>query len=246
VQSGRLVGEALVTLGGNPELRRDLAQDLHGEQLARVNFEVAEHLAGVASGLGEPRGRTERMGGIPLHDRLHRVEQQLGIGDPEHREHVGRLDPALAGVGDELLEGAERVPEAAGGVTGDERHRAVVDSDRLLAGDPAEHGRHLLHRRSAEVEPVAAIDDRRQDLLGLGRREHEDRPRRRLLERLQERIPRLGREHVRLVQDVDLVPARNRRVRDFLAEVADVVDGVVRGRVHLDHVERACVRDRDA
>ena len=46
-----------------------------------------------------------------------------------------------------------------------------------------------------------------------------------------------GGEHVRLVEDVDLA-ALHRGQRDVLAQLADVVDRVVRGRVHLDHVER--------
>ena len=151
-----------------------------------------------------------------------------------------------AGVGDELLERPERVAEAAGGVARDQRQRARLDVDPLLAGDPLEHGRHLLDRRAAEVEAVAAVDDRRQHLLRLGRGQHEDRPRRRLLERLQERVPRLRGEHVRLVEDVDLVAPGDRGVGHLLAQVADVVDRVVRRRVHLDHVERGGVGDRHA
>ena len=89
-----------------------------------------------------------------------------------------------------------------------------ADRDVLLAGDPRDHGGELLDRRPAEVEAVAAVDDRRQDLLRLGRGEHEDRVRRRLLEGLEERVPGLRREHVGLVEDVDLVAARDRRVGD--------------------------------
>ena len=103
-----------------------------------------------------------------------------------------------------------------------------------------------MHRRAAEVEAVAAVHDRRQDLVGLGRGQHEDRVRRRLLERLEERVPRRRREHVRLVEDVDLVAAGHRRVADALAQVADVVDRVVGRGVHLDDVERRGGDDRAA
>ena len=118
-------------------------------------------------------------------------------------------------------------------------HRLVGDLD-LLARRPRAAARAAIcgTRRAREVEAVAAVDDRRQDLVGLGRGEHEDRVRRRLLERLEERVPRRGGEHVRLVEDVDLVAAGDRRVGDLLAQVADVVDRVVRRGVHLDHVER--------
>jgi hypothetical protein len=88
-----------------------------------------------------------------------------------------------------------------------------------------------------EVEAVAAVDDRRRDLLSLGRREHEHGVGRRLLERLQERVPCSRREHVSLIEDVHLAAPAHGRVGDALAQLADVVDGVVRGRIHLDHVE---------
>ena len=104
----------------------------------------------------------------------------------------------------------------------------------------------LLDGRAGEVEAVAAVDDRRQDLLGLGGGEDEDRVRRRLLERLEERVPGLRGQHVRLVEDVDLRAPGHRRELHGLAQLADVVDGVVRRRVHLDDVQRRRAGDRDA
>ena len=46
---------------------------------------------------------------------------------------------------------------------------------------------------------------------------------------------------MRLVEDVDLVAALDRLQDDALADLADVVDPALRGRVHLDHVERGAV-----
>ncbi len=69
---------------------------------------------------------------------------------------------------------------------------------------------------------------------------------RRLLDQLQERVPGRVGELVRLVEDVDLRPALDRLEHDALADLADVVDPALRGGVHLDHVERGAVRDRDA
>ena len=53
-------------------------------------------------------------------------------------------------------------------------------------------------------------------------------------------------ELVRLVEDVDLRASLDRLEDDALADLADVVDPPLRGGVHLDHVERAAVRDREA
>ena len=97
-----------------------------------------------------------------------------------------------------------------------------------------------------EVEAVAAIHDRGRDLVRLGGGEHEHGVRRRLLEGLQKRVPSRRREHVSLVQDVHLAAPADRRVGDALAQLADVVYGVARGGVHLDHVQRARRGDRHA
>src|SRR5438270_7145773 len=70
--------------------------------------------------------------------------------------------------------------------------------------------------------------------------------RRRLLDQLEQRVPGGVRELVRLVEDVDLVAALRRLEDDALANLADVVDPALRGRVHLDHVQRGAVRNRHA
>ena len=62
--------------------------------------------------------------------------------------------------------------------------------------------------------------------------------RRRLLDQLQQCVPRSVRELVRLVEDVDLVTALDRLQDDAVADLADVVDATLRCSVHLDHVER--------
>ena len=204
---------------------------------------------------GRRRGRSRRSSRAPERALRRRraatasttLLEQAGIGHAEHGEHVLERDLAAA-VGDELLERAERVAEAAGRRArerGDGRGR---DLDRLgLDGDAAHHAGDLLDGGAVEVEAVAAVDDGRGHLLGLGRGEHEDgvraaaprassgtrsRPRSRAC------APRRGcRPCVRPL---------TRRVGDALAQLADVVDGVVGGGVHLDHVERAGARDRDA
>ena len=176
-------------------------------------------------------------------ERVGRREHELRVGDPEDLEHIVELD-LLAAVGDELLERPERVAEAPLGRAGDHRGCCIGQLDALLIRNARDYAGDLLERGALEVEAVAAVDDRRRDLVRLGRGKHEDDVRRRLLERLEEGIPCRGREHVRLVEDVHPPPAADRRERDVLAQLADVVDGVVRGGVHLDHVERGAGRDR--
>src|SRR2546422_10732182 len=94
---------------------------------------------------------------------------------------------------------------------------------------------------AAEIEPLQSRQDRRgalSDLLRLGRGEYEDDPRRRLLEDLEEGVPRLAGEHMRFVHDVHLVaPLGARGVHRALPQVARVVHTTVGGGVQLHDVQ---------
>ena len=87
-----------------------------------------------------------------------------------------------------------------------------------------------------QVEPLAPAQDRHRHLADLGGGEDEFGVGRRLLQRLQQGVERLRRQHVDLVQHIDLVARLDGRIADALQDVADVVDAGVRRRVHLHHV----------
>ena len=80
---------------------------------------------------------------------------------------------------------------------------------------------------AAEVEPLAARQHGHRDLADLGRGEDEFGVRRRLLERLEQRVERRAREHVDFVEDVDLVAPAHRRVADRIVDLTHVVDAIV-------------------
>ena len=239
----RLLEQARVALGRDAQLGRHLAEHLHDQQLARVDLEVAENLAGVAARLGERAAARERGGAGRAATIASTAPNSCSASATPSTASTSsgcdRSSPAYVTSCSSVPSASRKLPVAWRAISAIARR---VDLDRLVLGDAREHRRDLLDRRAAEVEAVAAVDDRRQHLLGLGRREHEDRVRRRLLERLQERVPGLLGEHVRLVEDVDLVAPGDRRVGDLLAQVADVVDRVVGRGVHLDHVERGRAR----
>ena len=244
-----------VAVGRDLQLRRHLAERLDDHEVARVRLEVADEAERVAAGLRQARGRQQRRARVAGGDRVERGEEQVGVGDAEHREHVlggdvqrraGRVVGIGAGVRDELLERAERVAEGA----------VAWRASRTTASGAIAICSACATRltTAASCSTVGRAKSKRwqrsttvgSTLRGLGRGEHEDGVRRRLLERLEKRVPRLRGEHVRLVEDVDLVAAGDRRVDDALAQVADVVDGVVGGGVHLDDVQRVRRGDRDA
>jgi hypothetical protein len=82
--------------------------------------------------------------------------------------------------------------------------------------------------------------------LSSSRAEDENEVGRRLLDDLEQGVPGGVRELVRLVEDVDLVPALDGLEHDAVADLPDVVDAALRRRVHLDDVQRRAVGDRRA
>ena len=169
-----LLGEALVDVGGQAQLGGHLAQRLHDEQVARVGLEVLEELGDVAAGVGQARGGEPGGAGVAGGHGVEGLEEQVRVGDAEHGEDVLGGDVG-ARVGHELLERAQRVAERAGRVAGEQGDGVGRDLDRLGGGHARDDDGDLLDRRAREVEAVAAVDDRRQHLLGLGRGEDEDR-----------------------------------------------------------------------
>ena len=137
-----------------------------------MRLEVTYEAERVAPGLRQPRGGEQRGARVAGCDRVERVEEQVGVRDAEHGKHVLGRDPdggrapvgVHARVRDELLERSERVAEGPGGVAREQHDRVRRDRDLLGLGDAGHDGGELLDGRPGEVEAMAAVDDRRQDL----------------------------------------------------------------------------------
>ena len=106
----------------------------------------------------------------------------------------------------------------------------------------------MLHQQrgidAAQIEALAARQHRHRHLADFGGGENELGVRRRLFQRLEQRVEGRARQHVHFVEDVDLVARAHRRVADGVVDLAHVVDAVVRGGVHLQHVEVPALDDR--
>ena len=99
--------------------------------------QVAGELAGVAPGAGEPLDGLERRARVPIGERVGGIEEEIGVGGAEHlNDLVG--GHGLAAEGDQLVEGAECIAEAAGGRARDQGNGAIVDLDLLGRGDTAD------------------------------------------------------------------------------------------------------------
>ena len=84
-----------------------------------------------------------------------------------------------------------------------------------------------IYRDPVKIISLAPGQDSGKDLLWICRCEYEDHIFRRLFQRLKKRIKSLRRDHMRLVYDVDLVPADSRRIRYFLDNGTHILNAVV-------------------
>ena len=192
--------------------------------------ELAREAAHVLACGVESLYRLEDRRYVAAQDRARKALQRGAAHEAEHAERV-LLGDLVALERDELVEGRERVAHAALGAARDCEESVLLGGDALLAADVLEPRDDVVRLDAPQVEALAARDDCRQHLVALGRREYEPNPRRRFLERLEERVPRRVGEHVALVDDEYLVLRGRRLELHRLDDRLHVLHLVVRGRV---------------
>ena len=84
---------------------------------------------------------------------------------------------------------------------------------------------------------MGARSDRWEDFVDLGGREDEADVIWRLLDELEQRIESGSRDHVGLVDDVDLVARRRRSEHRALTQVSSVVDSAMARSVQFDDID---------
>lgn len=207
-------------------------------QVTQPLQQIGHEATGVVTALDHPvhdlEGRRPVAGREGVHDRV----QQGPVRVPEERGRHGIGHTVLARTGQQLVHHGHRVTDGTRAGPHDERQHTVLDRAVLLAAHlgevaPQRPGGHQPERVVVRTRP-----NRADDLLGLGGREDELQMLRRLLDHLQQGVePRRG-DHVGLVDDVDLVPARRGPEERLLPQVTGVVHTTVRGGVDLDHIDR--------
>ena len=143
-----------------------------------------------------------------------------------------------------MIESASRIdPSPASASSASAASSAV---HLLLPGNHLQLRQNVVELDRVKAEVLAARADGLRNVLRLGGRHHEDDVRRRLFQRLQQRVEgRLG-NLVRFVEDVDLVAVARRSVARRIAQLANLVDAAIGGRVDLDHVDGVALANLDA
>ncbi|MBV6488911.1 MAG: hypothetical protein GHHEDOFH_02881 [Pseudorhodoplanes sp.] len=187
----------------------------------------------------------ERRRDVPAQQCVEQIDDARAVGEAEHFAHMIGLHGAR-GMGDRLVEQRERVAHRALRRARDHGERLGLDRDLLLVGDRLQMRDQKPALDATQVETLAARQHGDRNLPDFGCGEDELGVRRRLFQRLQERVKGRGRQHVHFVEDIDLVARRHRRVAHRIVDLADVVDAVMGGRVHFQHVDMPAFHDRRA
>ena len=225
------------------EKRRAAPGHAHHVDIAHVRHQVARELEQVVALVDLVGDQPEEPHHVTLGDAVHELAEHRARHLAQKRARVVRAHGAVAEHA-QLLERGEGVAHAAAGMARHDADGLVVELKALLLAHVAQAALDVLVADTVEIEPLAAREDRLEDLLRVGGAEHEDHMRRGLLERLEQRVERRRGEHVDLVDDVDLVLAAHRgevhRADDLLAHVVHA--RAARG-VELVHVRMVALGD---
>ena len=209
------------------------------DQVTHALEQVLDETPRVLPGLDDPVDRVERGGRVARGDRIDGLVEQGRVGVAEQRDGALVFHGVPVGAGHQLVEQGQGVTGRSAAGAHDERQHPGRDRHGLALTE----GLHVFEHRPGRHQPervvVRARTDGADHLFGLRRREDELDVLRRLFDDLEQRVEALRRDHVRLVEDEDLVAVAGRREDGALTDVPGVVDAVVAGRVDLDHVERA-------
>ena len=186
---------------------------------------------------GESVEFSQHLRGVSREDGVRQREQLFLRRQAEHREHIAFIDVVTTKT-DELIERRLCVAHAALRAAGDRVKRLLGGVHVFVPANVLEMFRDKVDRDAPQVVALAARHDRRQHLLRLGGGEHELHVLGRFLQRLEQRIERLLREHVHLVDDVDFKLRRGRRVHHRVTQFADFIDATIAGAIDLQHVHR--------
>ena len=217
-----LLGTALKQLGtgtGN-------AGNIH---VAYVRHQVARQFQQVVTFLDLRANQPIELGDITIGNGARKLAQNLIRNLAQKRAGIVRMHGAVAEDA-QLLQRGKRVAHAALGMACHDGQRLVVVVETLLLAHVCQAALDILVTDAVEIEALTAREDCLQNLLRVGGAQHKDHVRRRLLERLEQRVKRRRREHVDLVDDIDLVLATHR----------GKVDGVDDLLAHIVYAGTAC------
>ncbi len=204
-----MVCESLPVLGVNIEQILRLGRGLEQHQCPRMTKRPKRELPHVGP-LRDHRveGREDRTD-VGVRDSIEQLDERVLAALAEQPLCVLHCD--VAAQTPQLVESRQRVPRSSFSVTCDNLDCIRVDVDALALCNIREQLDKRRKRHPAKVKALSSGHDSGKHLVCFGSREHEDDVVGRFLECLEQCVEGLSRQHMDLVDDVDLLaPARGR------------------------------------
>lgn len=111
------------------------------------------------------------------------------------------------------------------------RHRPAFGFDHFFQLFPDRCRIQPVH-----IKPLAAGENRCGDFMDFGRRQNKNRMGRRFFQRFQQSVERLDRQFMDFVNDIYFIGGLRRRIHNFIADPADIVNPVVARRINLGNI----------
>ena len=138
---------------------------------------------------------------------------------------------------DQLIEQGKRVTHAATSGPNDERQHTRLEQNTLGIAQLLNVVEHLRRRDQAEWVVMRSRSDGADHLVGLGGSKDELHVLRRLFDDLEQGIEALRGDHMRLVEDEDLVAIAGGCEHRSLAQITRIVDTVMAGSVDFYDIQ---------
>ena len=159
-----------------------------GDEMGELG-EIGEHHRRIGADVVLLAQFLQRGGDVAFHQRFEQVDHPHAVGEAEHLPHVFRAHGTCR-VGNGLIEQRETIAHRAFRRARDQRQRRRLDFDHLFAGDTLEMFDQQRGIDAAQIEALAAREHRHRHLADFGGGEDELGVRRRLFQRLEQRVER--------------------------------------------------------
>lgn len=227
-----------VDRGVDEPLLRGVRHGGQDHQVPQPLQQVGNEPPGIVTALDDPVHDLEGHGAVPRGEGLDNRIEQRRVRVPEQRGGHGVCHTGVARPREQLVHDGHGVTHGPGTGPYDQRQHPVLDGNALMPADLAQVLPEGSRRHEPERVVVGTRPDRPDDLLGFGGGEDELQMLGRLFDDLQQRVEAGRRDHVGLVDDVDLVPTAGGPEESLLSQVTGVVDTTVGRGVDLDDVDR--------
>ena len=209
---------------------------LEQKQRAQIFHQLCQHLACILALLQKLAQLAQRRRQILPANGLSQRTQHLSAHNAQNLAHRRRSN--LLAHNAALIQKAQRITQTALRLNRNQAQRLRISLQAAALCHHRQMLSNLIHRHAAELKALAARMNRRRDFLRIRRRQNKNSVRRRLLQRFQQRIECRRRQHMHLVDDIHLITALDRRKRNLLLQLLDLVNTAVGRSVNLQNIHR--------